>query len=322
MPWEAWAEVLAAWAVRVVLGEGMGMPGSSMGAEGVPEMPDGSDADGDEADDSGNGTGMMDGETTEERPALSDGMDGSANGGQDGGQQSGANGDQQGSMMDGTAPSGMDGGRQQQDGSDGGSGRSGMAVGGMSDMDGNARPGSNGVDAGGNDSAGKDGNDADGDDARGGMTGNNVPDSRSNRGGYGGMGGGPGGNGGGMGGATVSDEVRELLLADADEYTWVATAIGSQSAAGYQLATEKAVMPIGGFNGTDPSPTLDQFKQYVKEGRIHYFIAGGQGGGVAGSPGAKSDESISTWVAENFESVEVDGVTLYDLTQPKAEDSE
>lgn len=122
------------------------------------------------------------------------------------------------------------------------------------------------------------------------------------------------GMGGGMGGGAVSEEVSTLLLENADSYTWVAAAVGSQSAAGYQLATEYPVMPIGGFNGTDPSPTLEQFKQYVSEGRIHYFIASGQGG-VAGSPGAAADESIATWVEENFESTTVDNVTLYDLTQ-------
>jgi hypothetical protein len=34
-------------------------------------------------------------------------------------------------------------------------------------------------------------------------------------------------------------------------------------------------MPIGGFNGSDPAPTLARFQQDVREGRIHYFIAGG-----------------------------------------------
>lgn len=117
---------------------------------------------------------------------------------------------------------------------------------------------------------------------------------------------------GGQGDA-VSEEVQALLLEDADAYTWVAAAVGSQSAAGYQLATERAVMPIGGFNGTDPSPTLEQFKSYVEEGRIHYFIAGGQGSGRGGS---SSSGDIASWVAENFEEVTVDGVTLYDLTSP------
>ena len=36
-------------------------------------------------------------------------------------------------------------------------------------------------------------------------------------------------------------------------------------------------MPIGGFNGSDPSPTLAQFQQYVADGRIHWFIGGGAG---------------------------------------------
>jgi hypothetical protein len=54
----------------------------------------------------------------------------------------------------------------------------------------------------------------------------------------------------------------------------VAAAVGSNSAAGYQLATQAPVMAIGGFNGSDPSPTLAQFRRWVAEGRIHYFIAG------------------------------------------------
>ena len=42
-------------------------------------------------------------------------------------------------------------------------------------------------------------------------------------------------------------------------------------------------MAIGGFNGSDPSPTLAQFKAYVADGEIHYFIAsGGDGGGRGG----------------------------------------
>ncbi|REJ05018.1 glycosyl transferase [Microbacterium bovistercoris] len=126
----------------------------------------------------------------------------------------------------------------------------------------------------------------------------------------------PGGSEGGMrGGAgglleasTVDSELQALLEKDASQYTWVAATIGSQSAAGYQLATGDAVMPIGGFNGSDPSPTLEQFQQYVDEGRIHYFIAsGGMGMG-----GGNSD--IQSWVEANFAAQTVGGVTVYDLT--------
>ncbi|MBX6391791.1 MAG: glycosyltransferase family 39 protein, partial [Frankia sp.] len=81
------------------------------------------------------------------------------------------------------------------------------------------------------------------------------------------MPGGPGGRAGGLlGAATPGDNLVALLRADADDYTWVAATVGANNAAGYQLATGEPVMPVGGFNGTDPSPTLAQFQEYVAEG--------------------------------------------------------
>ncbi|MFC3385421.1 glycosyl transferase, partial [Couchioplanes caeruleus subsp. azureus] len=122
--------------------------------------------------------------------------------------------------------------------------------------------------------------------------------------------------GGGMGGllnaATVSDELKTLLDADADRYTWVAAAVGSQNASGYQLATQDPVMAIGGFNGSDPSPTLAQFQRYVAEKKIHYFVGGGSGG----RGGSNSSSQIAEWVAANYTAETVGGVTLYDLTAP------
>ncbi len=125
--------------------------------------------------------------------------------------------------------------------------------------------------------------------------------------------------GGGMSGlldaADPGTEVVAALSEDASSYTWVAAAVGSQSAAGYQLATEEPVMAIGGFNGSDPSPTLAEFQQYVADGEIHWFIAGGGSGGMGGS-GSSTSAEITAWVEETFTSTTVDGVTLYDLTQP------
>ena len=54
--------------------------------------------------------------------------------------------------------------------------------------------------------------------------------------------------------------VVAALEENADQYTWVAATIGANEAAGYQLATDDPVMAIGGFNGTDPSPTLAEFQ--------------------------------------------------------------
>ena len=77
-------------------------------------------------------------------------------------------------------------------------------------------------------------------------------------------------------------------------------------------------MAVGGFNGTDPSPTLAQFKQYVADGKIHYFI-GSSGGGMGGntSSGGSNDSSqIAQWVADNFTAKTVGNTTVYDLTAP------
>ncbi|MEU2064382.1 glycosyltransferase family 39 protein [Streptomyces sp. NPDC013455] len=146
----------------------------------------------------------------------------------------------------------------------------------------------------------------------GGRQGNGFPGG--GRTGEGGTGGGAGGL---LNGASVSAEARKLLEEDASDYTWAAASIGSQNAAGYQLATGKAVMAIGGFNGTDPSPTLAQFKKYVEQGRIHYFIAGGgMGGGMGGDSGTAS--RISSWVQSTFKKVTAGSATFYDLTQRKA----
>jgi hypothetical protein len=48
--------------------------------------------------------------------------------------------------------------------------------------------------------------------------------------------------------------------------------VGTQSAAPLQLATRTPVLAIGGFNGTDPAPTLAQFERMVSAGEIHYFV--------------------------------------------------
>ncbi len=143
---------------------------------------------------------------------------------------------------------------------------------------------------------------------RGGMRGGGVPPT--------GTGTGAVARGGGtsmgslLNGSASPAAVTKLLATDASSYTWVAAAIGSQTASGYQLAGQEPVMAIGGFNGSDPSPTLAQFQDYVAAGKIHYFIGGSAGGGgTSGSPAA-----ISAWVTANFTATTVDGVTLYDLT--------
>jgi len=131
------------------------------------------------------------------------------------------------------------------------------------------------------------------------------------------------GGGGGAGGGFLSSSqsnpaLNKLLQADAGRYTWAAATVNSNNAAGYQLGSGEPVMAIGGFNGTDPAPTLAQFEQYVSEGKIHYFIAGsgGFGGARLGGFGGTSDDAseITSWVESHYTAETVGGVTVYDLS--------
>ena len=123
---------------------------------------------------------------------------------------------------------------------------------------------------------------------------------------------GGGAGGGGMGGllnaTTPSAELVTALTTDAEQFTWAAAVVGSNNAAGYQLATELPVMAVGGFNGTDPAPTLEQFQQLVADGAIHYFIAAGL---TQGETGADDAARITEWVQSAFTAQTVGGTTVY-----------
>ena len=86
------------------------------------------------------------------------------------------------------------------------------------------------------------------------------------------------------------------LEAHRDGATWLVAVQGSSSAASIILATGgMPVMAMGGFRGTDAAPTLAQFEQYVKQGKVHYVMAGGRGGlgGGGVSAGAVSAGAVS-----------------------------
>ncbi|MFI5714553.1 glycosyltransferase family 39 protein [Nocardia sp. NPDC051750] len=212
-------------------------------------------------------------------------------------------------MFGGMRPPGMrgdDGGPGMPGGMTGGPGGTTGGPGGMPGMPGGTGDGGNGAPAGPGSTGAMPGM------PPGGTT--QGADGRAD----GGMGR-PGGRGGGPGGGVMSaskpgDALVALLKDDAGAYSWAAATVSSNSAAGYQLATEAPIMPIGGFNGSDPSPTLEQFRQYVDSGQIHYFL-GGSSGGPGGREGTSAE--ITQWVQEHFTATEVDGVTVYDLTAPK-----
>ena len=156
----------------------------------------------------------------------------------------------------------------------------------------------------------------------------------------------PSGTGGGFGGnTTASAALARLLETGAAGYTWAAATVGSDSAASLELSTGgDPIMAIGGFSGTDPAPTLAEFQQMVSSREVHYFVAGGSGGGFRGAlddrsgaggffsdagrgsisagtaargGGASGASQITSWVEAHFTAKTVGGTTVYDLTAPK-----
>ena len=137
---------------------------------------------------------------------------------------------------------------------------------------------------------------------------------RSAAGGAGGRSFAKGGGGGLLGRDTqVSSALTKLLKDGAAGYTWAAATVGAESAAPFQLASGDPIMAIGGFNGTDPAPTLAQFEKYVSEHKIHYFIGRNQASFGGGTGDAAQ---ITAWVQKHYTSQTIAGITVYNLTSP------
>lgn len=130
------------------------------------------------------------------------------------------------------------------------------------------------------------------------------------------------------GGRTTTNPRLDALL-EATDTPWSAAIDRSTSAAGLELATGTSVMAIGGFSGTDPTPTLQQFQDDVAQHRIAYYVAPqGASHGATRDADSKDPDTkdptwssrahsdILRWVRDHFTSTSVDGVTVYDLSGP------
>jgi 4-amino-4-deoxy-L-arabinose transferase-like glycosyltransferase len=130
-------------------------------------------------------------------------------------------------------------------------------------------------------------------------------------------GGGPGGPGrpGGPGGRTADNAALAELVGGLDN-RWAAATIGSMGASSLELKSGASIMAIGGFTGSDNSPTLAQFQDYVANHEVRYFIEG-EHFGPPGHRESGAASEITDWVKQNFTAGDVGGSTVYDLTAPK-----
>jgi 4-amino-4-deoxy-L-arabinose transferase-like glycosyltransferase len=156
---------------------------------------------------------------------------------------------------------------------------------------------------------------------------------------------GDGGPGGGPGGTAVGDATLEYLLANQGSARWIVAVSGAGSAAGIQLTTGAPVMTMGGFTGSDPTPTLTELQKYVAAGDLRFVLLGlgGRGGfggpgdggfgggdgasggggfdggpdgafgGTGGPAGQGTSRAVSAWVTSSCVAVSIDGATVAGL---------
>jgi hypothetical protein len=122
------------------------------------------------------------------------------------------------------------------------------------------------------------------------------------------------GDGGGLGGDTSDSPLLDYLVANRGNATWIVATSGSQEAGSIEIATGLPVMAMGGFTGSDPTPTLDQLKSYIASGQLRFILMNSGAGG--GGFGGMSDRSA--WIAASCSTVNYGrgyaggGGTLYD----------
>jgi hypothetical protein len=136
------------------------------------------------------------------------------------------------------------------------------------------------------------------------------PTREGRAGGFGG--GGAGGAGGIQGSATTAltgseQEIYRYVSAHRDGASYLLAVSSWTEASPYIEATGQEVIPMGGFSGSVPEPTLARVKQLVKTGQLKFFLLNGSGGGFGGGgPGGGRGATASTiesWVESNCQTV-------------------
>src|SRR5579859_2613749 len=139
-----------------------------------------------------------------------------------------------------------------------------------------------------------------------------------------------GGSGGLDRGGSADTALISYLEANQGSAKYLVAVTSSHSADSLILATNKPVMALGGFSGSDPILTTTQLASLVKNGTVRYFLIGSDRGGpnnaqnntsnadtstatttatqngpggFGGGPGGNQQSSLTTWVTQNCKAV-------------------
>lgn len=119
-------------------------------------------------------------------------------------------------------------------------------------------------------------------------------------------------------GSGVASGLTDYLAAERGDATWIVAVTGAEQAATIQLATGMPVMAMGGFSGSDPTPTVDELRAWIADGSLRFVMvgAGGQAGGDGGRAGDRTGTGeVAAWVQDACTLVDLAGVSgLYDCS--------
>jgi len=97
----------------------------------------------------------------------------------------------------------------------------------------------------------------------------------------------------------AEQRLDNYLIAHRDGAEFVAATDSWRTAGPYIMATGQAFMPMGGFSGDIPHPTLTEVRQLVSRGHLRYFLLAPGGGGLAqifGGGSGTTTSAIIAWV--------------------------
>lgn len=98
----------------------------------------------------------------------------------------------------------------------------------------------------------------------------------------------------------AQQDIDRYLIAHRNGAEFIAATDSWRTAQPYIMATGQAFMPMGGFEGSTPSPTLAQAQRLVRDGRLRYFLLTAEGSpqGITAlfGGGASATSAAVAWV--------------------------
>ena len=108
----------------------------------------------------------------------------------------------------------------------------------------------------------------------------------------------------GQNGSSTNSSMIAYLKQHREGAKYLLAVFGTMTAAPLINATGENILPIGGFDGSDPAPSLEQFKKLVETKQLRFVLVGGSGrgsgsGGQSGQAGQSNTQAIQAWVEAN-----------------------